>query len=196
MPTHKKPIINGQIKCATCASMKELMEFSLDKTQSTGRDASCRVCTRKAAKAYYLAHRDEQRSKARERARKRRLKFREECKRKDREYFLKNRDTLRTKRHKRAVMERYGITHQQFDELIASHGGKCAICGDSETRQNNWFIYHLCVDHDHKSGRVRGLLCTNCNRLLGAAKDSIYVLEKAILYLLRAHEEGRFIRAI
>ncbi len=77
------------------------------------------------------------------------------------------------------LRDRYGITSAQYDALLEAQGGRCAICRcKPKTRR-------LAVDHDHKTGIVRGLLCMNDNRkLLAAAYDSPYRLINAALYLM------------
>ena len=69
---------------------------------------------------------------------------------------------------------RYGLTPGQYQQLKLAHGSYCAICGRKCKLQ---------IDHDHKTGIVRGLVCLHCNRLLGAAFDDVVILRKAIRYL-------------
>lgn len=59
----------------------------------------------------------------------------------------------------------YGITPAQYDEMLAAQGGKCCICRRAKPGHNR--INHFMVDHDHKTGSVRGLLCASCNMRLG-----------------------------
>lgn len=73
------------------------------------------------------------------------------------------------------------ININQYNELLKSHDYKCAICGITTTELNKG----LCVDHNHKNGKIRGLLCTSCNRGIGSLKDDINLLEKAIQYLTK-----------
>jgi Recombination endonuclease VII len=65
-----------------------------------------------------------------------------------------------------------------------AQSGLCAICGEPERRST---LYsgprHLCVDHDHKTGDVRGLLCGRCNTALGGFKDDAHLLANALAYL-------------
>lgn len=78
----------------------------------------------------------------------------------------------------------YGITQEQYDKRLKDQNGVCAICGKPETaKNNNGAIAALSVDHDHKTGKIRSLLCVKCNRLLGEADDDTRILEKALQYL-------------
>lgn len=78
------------------------------------------------------------------------------------------------------LKNKYGITLEEFEILLAHQGEVCAICLEKD---NDKRYLKLCVDHNHKTGKIRGLLCQNCNRALGSFKESINVLEKAIAYL-------------
>lgn len=80
------------------------------------------------------------------------------------------------------LLVRYGITLETYRALEQSQNHCCKICGKHKT-DNRYGI--LDVDHDHKTGEIRGLLCNNCNRGLGSFKDSQTNLLKAIQYLKR-----------
>mgnify|MGYP000013335075 CR=1 FL=1 len=95
-----------------------------------------------------------------------------------------NARTVKSPNYKLAVRKaqlkkNYGITPEDYDLMFAKQQGVCAICSqpDNEKRQ------YLCVDHDHASGVVRGLLCHNCNIGLGKFQDDPNLLNKAIWYL-------------
>ncbi len=77
------------------------------------------------------------------------------------------------------LKHRYGITLKDYEFLYEKQKGCCAICG----RHSSEFKRRLAVDHNHKTGKVRGLLCVNCNRFLGLVKESRGLLLKMILYL-------------
>lgn len=80
----------------------------------------------------------------------------------------------------------YGITDTDYELMLKSQEEKCKICGQSETtKNNNGKIKRLSVDHDHKTGKIRGLLCDNCNNALGRFNDDIEILKAAITYLER-----------
>jgi hypothetical protein len=76
------------------------------------------------------------------------------------------------------LLKTYGLSHDAYDQLLASQGGCCALC----ERLAQGF---LVVDHDHATGAVRGLLCQGCNVGLGAFGDSLAGLSRAIRYLRR-----------
>ena len=78
--------------------------------------------------------------------------------------------------HRKYVLKSlYGITVEQYNEVYSEQEGKCAIC-------HSWFPV-LGVDHNHNTKRIRGLLCRQCNLVLGNSKENILVLESAIKYL-------------
>lgn len=77
-------------------------------------------------------------------------------------------------------MAAYGITVEQYDEMLVAQGGVCAICktlpeADGRTP--------LQVDHDHSTGRIRGLLCSPCNTAIGSLRDDPQLLAAAMEYL-------------
>jgi len=79
---------------------------------------------------------------------------------------------------------RYGLSEEAFMAIYHAQGGKCDMCGVSKEAYS---IRGLCVDHDHKTGKVRGLLCTGCNTGIGSLKEDIELLLKAVEYL-RKHK--------
>lgn len=85
-------------------------------------------------------------------------------------------------KHKNYNLKRdYGITVEDYNSLLEDQNFSCASCGISTTElenNNQWKRHHkLVVDHCHETGRIRGLLCNNCNTALGMVKESLAVLE-------------------
>lgn len=82
---------------------------------------------------------------------------------------------------------RYGITAEEYDRRIEEQGGRCAICRrlPSEVARPKHWTEVFCVDHDHDTGRVRGLLCNDCN-LVVARGHTAEILDRAAEYL-RGH---------
>lgn len=79
----------------------------------------------------------------------------------------------------------YGITLNDYNNMRTRQNGLCAICQKPESLKRQGTSKALSVDHCHSSGAIRGLLCTACNLGLGAFKDNVLYLEKAIIYLNR-----------
>lgn len=83
-------------------------------------------------------------------------------------------------------LRRFGLTLEDYRQMLESQSGLCAICNRPETQKHQGgAVKHLAVDHCHQTGRVRGLLCADCNRLLGIVEDDPIRLQSAISYLLR-----------
>ncbi len=81
---------------------------------------------------------------------------------------------------KRFLRDRYKISVEQYEEMLKNQDGHCACC--SAITGNKKFKY-LCVDHDHKTGAIRGLLCQHCNQALGQIGDSPDRAERLAAYL-------------
>lgn len=81
--------------------------------------------------------------------------------------------------HRRATLKiRFGITPEQYDQMFLFQKGLCGICGEPSLRR-------LAVDHDHSTGKIRGLLCTGCNLGIGNFKEDINRMALGIVYLAR-----------
>lgn len=91
------------------------------------------------------------------------------------EYRKKNPLAVKETELKRA----YGITLDDYFDMLEKQGGKCAICGGDQIERYKYFS----VDHCHTKGHIRGLLCDSCNRGLGFFRDNPDTLSKAIRYL-------------
>lgn len=81
------------------------------------------------------------------------------------------------------LKKKYGMTLEQYDDILRFQGGKCAICLSDSSQSK--LSKNMFVDHCHKTNTVRGLLCKKCNIALGEMKDDIEILERAIIYLKR-----------
>lgn len=96
------------------------------------------------------------------------------------DWAKKNPDKVRSNRLK----YKYGINLEQYNTILTSQNMGCAICGSLENRsKHNKGWSHLCVDHDHITGKVRGLLCDDCNLCIGLIRENSILLKKMILYL-------------
>lgn len=94
------------------------------------------------------------------------------------QWAVENRDKIRAKYHQHDLKKNFGISVEQYDEMLIRQNGVCAIC-KTPCKSGR----RLAVDHDHKTGQVRSLLCSNCNRGLGCFQDNPDLLREAAQYL-------------
>ena len=105
------------------------------------------------------------------------------CKSCDKQYANQRRQKLGSKHalymKDLDLRRKYGFGIERFNEMFAAQNGCCAICGRHQTE----FVKGLAVDHDYSTGAIRQLLCPNCNVGLGAFRDDVVLIAKAIKYL-------------
>lgn len=109
---------------------------------------------------------------------------------KQRDYFRKRRaDPIRRAHDARLskrshLKRRYGVTLEAYEEFVKFCGNKCAICESQPSIKRKV----LDLDHDHKLGHIRGLLCQRCNKVLGMVGENIELLQELIQYLINYKE--------
>ncbi len=149
--------------CAHCKRPKNVKEFNKDSSRKDGRCPYCRLCNRQLANAWSAAN-----PKRKQDSRKRWLK----------KAGSKKKQKLANQRWKK---NNRGVTRGRIVAEVAAQGG-CGICKTMTPTSRGWD-----VDHCHRTGKKRGILCHKHNLLLGLCDDSIQILENAIAYL-RKHE--------
>ena len=102
------------------------------------------------------------------------------CKECDKKRVKENHDPVAYRNAE--LQRRYGITQQDYEVMIAEQNNQCAICNTTEPggRHNRGYFV---VDHCHTTGKVRKLLCNNCNTALGLVGDNTHILQSMIEYL-------------
>jgi hypothetical protein len=96
------------------------------------------------------------------------------------DYYERNAKDINT----RAIARYHGLDVPTYEDMFEAQDNQCAICGKEETRKLKGTVMRLCVDHDHKTGKIRSLLCHDCNSGLGKFYDSADLLTKAAIYLM------------
>ena len=163
--------------CSRCRVEKDVEEFGVCRRTKDGRLCYCKKCYKQYRAEYAARNRDMyRRSTAKYRA-----KYPERVKKVQSRYRARNADRLKYywKEWK------YGVSMGDFEQMFMATGGSCYICGLAMKRFGQG-SNAACIDHDHKSGFVRGLLCNNCNSGLGHFEDMVDRLYAAIKYLMNA----------
>lgn len=106
-------------------------------------------------------------------------------------HFRARKNLAKSGAHERRVQKVYGLKPSHYGQMYLAQGGKCAICqrATGATRK-------LSVDHDHKTGLVRGLLCRPCNDLLGHIRDDVGAARRIVAYLIEPPARQLGIEAI
>lgn len=141
--------------CYGCKKNKFIQEFGMDNSKPDGKSIYCRVCNRGKCAKSRLKDKDK------------RITYRQE-----------NKTKIRKQSRDYILRLRYGITEIEFNQQFEKQGKKCALCDSNKSDKKNFV-----VDHCHKTGKIRGILCSYCNRALGMFKDSKDNLIKAIKYI-------------
>jgi hypothetical protein len=164
--------------CPTCKEHKPKTEFQKNLTRRDGLVNRCKKCSAEKNKKYLEDHPEKaEKRKAyySEWAKENKEKKAAACKK----YGIKNRDKLRSYFWEWTLKKEYNLTPEKFYEMLDAQENRCCICG----RDFNGEIKKPAVDHDHRTGVVRGLLCDLCNRGLGFFFDNTDYLSNAIDYL-------------
>lgn len=187
--------------CTNCFIKKDLNLFSKNKLTKDGYKSRCKDCVNKYTREYYKNYKFNETNLINKQCftckkiksvenfykRKNKIGINSNCKKCDSKYkkeLIKNNPIKRKHQSKKDALKIYNLTIEKFLLLVKKQNNKCAICSNGETNKHkNGLIKNLSVDHCHKTGKIRGLLCGNCNRGLGMFKDEIYLLQKAKEYL-------------
>lgn len=154
-------------KCKKCGVVKDFNEFYKNKRNKDGIITSCKECEGKRARKWGDTHKERKLALAKEWVKNNKDKLASY----DKKWATNNPDKVK----ERWLKQCYGITLAQYKQLAENQFNKCAICEKVSDK--------LFVDHDHNDGRIRGLLCRECNTGIGFLQDSPYILGRAIEYL-------------
>jgi len=97
-----------------------------------------------------------------------------------RKYRQTHKEELKKRRKIYDLKNKYGLSITEFDDLLLSENNKCPICGQPLDLLN---LKNICIDHNHLTGKVRGILCRKCNLAIGLLRDNPEYLRNAIKYL-------------
>jgi len=195
--------------CTRCKQEKPVEMFCKHKRMKDGLNSWCKSCANEVAKInrendpelyrerckkYYRTHTErvsaankKYRAAHTEETKLKNKLYRENHKEEIKEYRCSHVEYHRTKRRECHLKHQYNLSQEEYEALVNFQKGVCAICGKEETAVDPRYktVRKMAVDHDHETGKVRGLLCSRCNKGIGAMEDSPELLLKAVVYLER-----------
>ena len=142
--------------CTKCGVDKPLGEFVKQKDSFDGLNWNCKDCVKKYHKEWYRENKERQKKNAKR-------------------YRKENPDANYTHH----IKNTYGISKKYYNKMFKDQKGACAICGTHQSELTK----RLFVDHCHKEGEVRGLLCHRCNSAIGLLRDDASLIKKAAEYV-------------
>lgn len=157
--------------CTKCKQIKDFSQFYKDKRATDKCTSDCKKCHLISTSRWKRLNLDRANLASRNH-----YKANIEKKRKyNKEYRIKNPDKYRNTWYK----YEYGISLDDYNIIFNLQKGLCNICN----KHQNEFKRKLAVDHCHTTGKIRGLLCKDCNTAIGLLKDNIQIIKKAIEHL-------------
>lgn len=163
--------MNDLKRCKRCDTIKPRSDFYKKADAKDRLSPYCNECKYADWQRRYAANKDHIRALARKNYFKNHAARRAQS----REYIKRTRLQIQA----RVTYKKYGITAAEYEAMFRKQNGGCAICHGM-----NFNGLRLAVDHDHKTGKVRGLLCSKCNLVLGQAGDSVERLYRCADYLI------------
>ena len=165
-------------RCRGCSADKPLDQYNKKKTGRGGLTARCKDCLHKAARKFYENNA--------EKVKKNSLDYYNKnidvITRKNQAYRNQNPEKVKEANHKKHLWTNFRLTSEQYSSLLVKQNNSCVTCNVSFEDKTPH------VDHNHKTGKVRGILCQNCNLVIGHAYENIDILRQIIAYLSRSRD--------
>lgn len=177
-------------RCSRCEKEKSLDDFGNNSKGKFGKMAACKECENIRRSEYRKAHPEKRRvyNKAyREKNKDKRNAYEKLYRQKSKASPKKDSQRIHEafRSRKSRLKHIFGITIEEYKNMLEAQDGVCAICKNPEVVHNkHGTLRSLAVDHDHQTGKVRGLLCHRCNTRLGIVEDTTY-MSAATEYLNR-----------
>jgi len=151
-------------KCGKCKIKKEESEFNKCSKAIDGLNYWCRKCQKINNKQYYIDNKEKIIKHVKKR-------------------YKENPEKQRNRNYKR----RFNITIDDYNKMFKKQNGKCDICGSNDSGSIK--TEHFFIDHNHITGKIRGLLCYSCNSAVGLLKDDIEISKNLTKYLTKYLED-------
>jgi hypothetical protein len=179
-------VLNGCTKTCPCCGVdlptENFGKLALSKDGLRSECKECRNNKESLASAKNVDRVNRWRNKNPEKLKEQRDTWNRSSGRKEAQKAYADRNKKRSR--EKHIRNKYGLTMEQYDVILLSQQGVCAICGEPETAlDSGGNVRNLAIDHNHETGKIRGLLCNRCNYVLGFSKDSVDILNSMIKYL-------------
>lgn len=148
-------------QCSVCKIFKLTNQFHICKKRKDGIEYKCKKCKSEYNSNFYTGN----------------IKHIEKTK----EYNKRNQRKVRNC----DLLRDFGITIDEYEKMLTNQNNKCKICNKEETVKNKKTnkLRMLCVDHCHKTGKIRGLLCNRCNSAIGLLYEDSTIINNCLKYL-------------
>lgn len=163
VPVGENKKFAGFKKCVKCGDVLPVAKFHKHAKTLDGHNSYCKICTKKINAEWYKKNTERRNAKTNA-------------------WAAKNRDHIWAY----GLQRDYGMTRSDYNKKLNEQNGVCAICLGVGLPGKR-----LCVDHDHKTGAIRGILCHQCNAGIGHFKDDIEKMEMAMSYLKKYNTEAK-----
>ena len=147
--------------CSKCKQEKPVSEFGKAKEKKNGLKSNCKECCNKTSKASFSKNKDKYYAK-------------------QKDYAVKNSKEIGSYKRDWHFKNKYNLSLEELNAMKVAQNFCCKLCGKHELETPR---QSLCVDHCHKTNKVRGLLCESCNQALGLFYDNPEVIRKAAEYI-------------
>lgn len=163
--------------CKKCSTSLPISDFWISDKDRGYLRSSCKTCDRATARAWYSrTDRNREKAKATSRA------------------YQQSHKRPPAVTRRASLKHKYGLSEADYTHMLASQDGKCALCVSPNCGRTagKWSAGHFMVDHDHSTGRVRGLLCHKCNVRVGAYEGLLadVGVHKLVAYLTGASSDA------
>ena len=167
--------------CLTCKTDKPFIAFHKAKKEKDGLQYHCIECSKKYHAKRYI----EQKEKLRKQIEAYRLNNKERIDQARIKWVANNPEKVKQYQRVTNLKKNFGLSAKDYDLMLEKQNGVCAICNNPETfvHFRTKKLANLAVDHCHKTGKVRKLLCKSCNTVLGLFKDNESLVLSALNYL-------------
>lgn len=166
--------------CSKCKKEKPREDFPKNSRRKDGLDYTCKLCRTKAQRKYRQSETGKAARKKAYQKYRNSPNGKKAIRKNNTKYKKTNRLRVNALQSKRRLERMFGGTHLQYNVMLKQQNGGCAICGGINANGTR-----LAIDHCHKTGKNRGLLCGRCNLALGGFYDDVNILASAIKYLSR-----------